>query len=140
MERCTSSLIGAFVIGWVSFAGSTCYAGYGAIAFSSSDGVVGFSYGSGSKMDAERWAIQDCREKGGKDCAAVGWEQNCCAALAAGKNNGYAFDLSEWRYNEFYDDMYEKFRAHIQQDAKDKAIAACEKFTSECVTRAWICS
>jgi hypothetical protein len=63
----------------------SAFAGSGAIAYSKPDDVLGLSYGSGSQADAERWALLDCRDKGGADCQFKVVENNACAAIAAAR-------------------------------------------------------
>ena len=61
---------------------TTAHAGSGAIAASmSNDGVIGFAYGSGTQEDAARWAMLDCRDKGGSDCRLLGSETEQCLVL-----------------------------------------------------------
>jgi hypothetical protein len=56
-------------------------AGFGAISYSEADGVIGTSFGSATLADAERWALYDCRERGGRDCRSIVWQRNRCAVL-----------------------------------------------------------
>jgi hypothetical protein len=51
-------------------------------------GVLGEATGLGSKSEAERAAINDCKAKGGTSCKLEVSYQNACAALA-GSATGY---------------------------------------------------
>jgi hypothetical protein len=102
-------------------------AGSGAIAYSNSDNIVGKSYGSATQIDAERWALLECREQGGKDCAIVVYENGACAALATGKGNaaGVAWNPTDMR--------------PPGEKARFMATKSCQEKTTECKIRAWVC-
>ncbi len=102
-------------------AASTAYAGFGAIAFSSSDGGIGYSDNYPSKQSAEARALIECRQRGGNDCQIAIWERNACAVLAVGKDNGWG---TAWHQNAVM--------------AERRAIANCLSFSSECAAKAWI--
>jgi Domain of unknown function (DUF4189) len=135
-----------FIVGMITSASSIAHAQSGAIALSQSFGVlvVGSAGGSGSRMDAERWAVYDCEKKGGGDCRAVGWETGRCVALAVGKNNQYVADVSPYNFPDHSDSSQSKDHwggalATIVDDAKSRANNACSKITSECEVKAWVC-
>ena len=72
------------LLGLLIYVTSPSNAGFGAIAFSSSNGSLGFSYGHASRLNAELRALGECRNRGGIDCRIVVWESIACAALATG--------------------------------------------------------
>ena len=43
--------------------------------------MASFAYGSGTQEDAARWAMLDCRDKGGSDCRLLGSETEQCLVL-----------------------------------------------------------
>ena len=63
-------------------------ASWGALATFEPGGVLGEATGLGSKSEAERAAINDCKAKGGTVCKLEVSYQNACAALA-GSATGY---------------------------------------------------
>jgi hypothetical protein len=95
---------------------------YGAIAFSRSTGAHGYSHNYGSRGAAENRAMSECRRHGG-GCQIVVHFANACAALAVGRGNGYGVAWSGG-----------------QQDAINRAVRACNGFTSNCRVRRWVCS
>jgi hypothetical protein len=98
-------------------------AAYAAIAFSPSDGSHGRSHGFGNRAQAERAAMNFCRNAGGGNCRIVNWSQNSCAALAVGRNNGWG-----------------AFGGASRAVAERRALANCNEQTSGCQIRAWTCS
>lgn len=65
---------------------------YGSIAFSQEDDggyTWGIAWRFGSRFDATREAVAQCRREAGTSCAEVGWFENACGALAIGSGNGY---------------------------------------------------
>jgi hypothetical protein len=75
------------IVGSFTFSSSHSHAESGAIALSKSFGIViiGSASGSGSRRDAERWAVYDCEKKGGSDCRIVGWETGKCLSDRNGR-------------------------------------------------------
>jgi hypothetical protein len=61
---------------------------YGAIAYSLSTGLAGWSWRASSVAEAERLALSYCQMH---DATVVGWGQNCCLCLAAGPGRGYGW-------------------------------------------------
>lgn len=61
---------------------------WGALATYEPGGVLGEATGLGSKSEAERAALSDCKAKGGTSCKLEVSYQNACAALA-GSATGY---------------------------------------------------
>ena len=121
------SLIFAIVIaGLMTCAASSSYAQFGAIAYSPSDGVVGASYGSASRMDAESLALHDCRKSGGRECRVVAWEHRSCAVLAVGKNNVFGVSAVGWT-------------SELRSHANDEAVESCSKSTTECKVMHSVC-
>lgn len=78
---------------------STCYTrcrgssgpSYGAIAFSGSADVHGFSRNHDSRARAEAEALAHCRTwgRGAEDCKVLLWFHDRCAALATGDNGAH---------------------------------------------------
>ncbi len=98
-------------------------AAFAALAFSPADGSHGRSHGFATRAQAERAAMQFCRNAGGRDCRVVNWAQNSCAALAVGRNNGWG-----------------TFGGASRQVAERRALASCSGRTTGCQLRAWTCS
>ncbi len=91
--KTTKRILAAMVFGAILAVGAVpAFAQYGSIAFSPNTGTGygwGFSWGYGSRQDAKYRAVRECRDKGGANCAEVGWFQNTCGALAVGAKGGY---------------------------------------------------
>ena len=60
---------------------------YGAIAYSPDGGDYGFSFGYGSRAEAEKRAKSEC---GKTDCEIAAWFSNSCGALAVGDDGTWA--------------------------------------------------
>lgn len=97
-------------------------ADYGAIAFSSQTGAHGYSYNAGSRGQAERVALANCRSYG-RGCRVVIYFRNACGALAvgAGYGSGYA-----WAPDRF--------------SAERRALQECSVRTGGCQVIRWVCS
>jgi serine/threonine-protein kinase len=95
---------------------------YGAIAFSQSTGIDGYSFNYPSRHAAERRALRNCRAAAG-DCAVVVYFSNACGALAVGRGNGYGVGWAPKR-----------------RWAENKAMAACNAYTNRCRIQRWVCS
>lgn len=113
---------GAFAVG-LSLAGTgAALADFGAIAFSPQNGAFGYSYGAGTRGQAERIAMSNCRANGA-GCRLLVYFQNACGALAVGNGNGYGF---AW--------------AGSRGQAEGRAMRECRNRTSSCRIVAWSCS
>lgn len=99
---------------------SPLFAGYGAIAYSSSTGRWGNAYGAYYLEDASYSAVQSC---GVADCAVVVWELNQCASLYVGYNGGFGWGL----HTNFY-------------TARSRAFNECAIRTAGCRQIAWVCN
>lgn len=97
-------------------------AGYGAIAYSPSSGVWGYSYNYGSRGAAERRALRECRIRGG-GCRSIVWFRNACGALASGHGNAYG-----WSWNT------------SRAAARRRAMRECRARTGGCRIRVDVCS
>lgn len=62
------------------------WADYAAIAYSTSTGQYGYSFGQVSRASAERVALQKCKAN---DAEAVVWVSNGWAAVAVGNDGSY---------------------------------------------------
>ncbi|WP_330229538.1 DUF4189 domain-containing protein [Nocardia sp. NBC_00508] len=58
---------------------------YGAIALSTSTGLIGYSYDYPDSASAQRRAVSSC---GAADCSTVVWFRNGCGAVAYSSNSG----------------------------------------------------
>jgi hypothetical protein len=84
---------------------------FGAIAATASTGdYYGYSYGFGSRKEAEQKALAECNHAAGTPgaCIIASWFHNECAALAQGRNGNWGAD---W--------------ADTQKLAESKALADC---------------
>jgi hypothetical protein len=116
-------LFASAMVGSLYYATPASYAGFGAIAFSPSDGAIGYSYGYPPREAAEGRAFDECLKNSSGDCRIVIWERNACAALAAGENNGWGV---AWHPN--------------RSAAELRALALCSENTSKCEGRRWVCN
>ncbi|MBX3573941.1 MAG: DUF4189 domain-containing protein [Mesorhizobium sp.] len=115
-------LSGAFAVG-LSLAGAgVALADFGAIAFSPQSGAYGYSYGAGTRAQAERIAMSNCRANGA-GCRLLVYFRNACGALAVGNGNGYGY---AW--------------AGTRGQAEGRAMQECRNQTSSCRLVAWSCS
>jgi Domain of unknown function (DUF4189)/KTSC domain len=92
---------------------------FGAIAFSTRSGAIGYSYDFGSGQEAQMRALQKC----GYDCKVLIGFSNACGALAVGDGRGYG---ANWAENE--------------QAAKDAAMKICSSTTNDCSVVQWVCT
>ena len=91
---------------------------YGAIAYSTGNGAVGYSYDYGSRYAAEARALNEC----GGGCFIATWFRNACGALAVGQN-GWGADWGNSR-----------------AEAESKALNACYRYTGGCYVKRWVCT
>jgi len=90
--------------------------------------VLGLSHGSGSQADAERWALLDCRDKGGADCQIKVVENDACAVIAVGKKRGLG--KAWWSH---------PFRELEKERSQRVAINSCNSTGDEdCKVRGWV--
>lgn len=94
---------------------------YGAIAYSPTNGSIGWGYDYPSKEEAERIALTNCR-KYATDCVIPVWFRNACGALATGPS-GYG---SGWGVTR---DLAETY-----------ALESCRKHSQGCAVQRWVCS
>lgn len=81
---------------------------YGAIAYSRHDGSYGYSGGQNSRGEAEKLALNYCKQYD-RYCRVMVWFYNSCGAVAAdGKKTGWG-------------------RADSEYEAQQNAIRSCEK-------------
>ena len=85
MSRFTPMYRAALAVGLLLCATSSLWADYAAIAYSSSTGKYGYSYGYSSRARAENAALNNCS---GDDAVIVVWVENGYAALALGDERG----------------------------------------------------
>lgn len=95
---------------------------FGAIAYSTSSGSNGFSYGFGSRGQAERAALGNCAAFAG-DCQVLVYFYNACGALAVGRHLGYGYAWNARR-----------------SAAKAAALANCRVNDGGCRVVRWVCS
>lgn len=98
---------------------------FGAIAFSPSTEIYGYSRDYALQSDAESRALKECRAAGGsKDCEVVLWFRNTCGALASDGEGAYG---AEW--------------AETALQAQNRALAYCAEQTSRsCSVRFSLCT
>lgn len=98
---------------------------FGAIAFSSSTEIFGYSRDFDMRGAAENRAISECRKAGGADdCEVVVWFNQSCGALAS---DGDGMFGSDW--------------AATKKKAKSKALSNCQQHTSKaCTIRKSLCT
>jgi len=68
---------------------------YGAIAYSESKEVFGYTYDYDADADANRAAVGYCRKQGAGDCKVLITFYNACGALALGDKGAYGADWGE---------------------------------------------
>lgn len=99
------------VLGMVAMAPQGAAAqSFGAIAYSPSSGAWGWSSDYGSRGQAERRAIRECRNRG-SGCRNAIWFRNACGALAKGNNGGWG---ANWGNN--------------RNQARSKALRTCRSY------------
>jgi hypothetical protein len=94
---------------------------FGAIAYSPATGVNAFVRDYGSREEAEKAALDSCRQRAG-DCTVPLWFRNACGALAVGPN-GYG---TGWGVD--------------QGIAESYALQTCAKYSKNCSVRRWMCT
>ncbi len=92
---------------------------FGAIAFSTRNGAIGYSYDYRSAIDAQQSAIHRC----GDDCTVVLAFANACGALAIGAGRGFG---TGWARN--------------RQQAESIALSYCNSTTTSCDIIQWACT
>jgi hypothetical protein len=115
-------LTAVLTLAWSLAGAGVALADFGAIAFSPQNGAFGYSYGAGTRAQAERIAMNNCRANGA-GCRLLVYFQNACGALAVGNGNGYGF---AW--------------AASRAQAEGRAMRECRNRTSSCGIVAWSCS
>src|ERR1051326_8067074 len=97
---------------------------YAAIAYAPSTGSIGYAYCCGSRSEAERKALRNCK---GSDAQIVTWVNNGFCALAVGDNGawGYGFSWGDGASN---------------AEAKTRALANCRKRGTGAKIKICICS
>lgn len=111
-----------FAVVGAPFGQSAAAASYGAIAFSPSTGVWGYSYNYGTRGAAEHRAMRECRARG-SGCRSIVWFRDACGALAVGQGNAYG-----WGWNV------------SRTSAQNRAIRECRARTGGCRIRVDVCS
>ena len=91
---------------------------YGAIAYSTGSGAVGYSYDYGSRYAAEARALNEC----GGGCFIATWFRNACGALAVGPRGWGA----AW--------------ANSRSGAERAALGYCAQNTAGCYVKRWVCT
>lgn len=105
-----TALVGAATPGRAQSAAGS----FGAIAFSTATGAIGFGQDNATREEAESVALQNCRAVSTQpdDCKTVMWFQNACAAIAVGDDGGYG-----WAW-------------HANRDiAAQNSIAQCQRYS-----------
>jgi hypothetical protein len=97
---------------------------YAAIAYSQNTGSVGYAYNCGSRGEAERMALRNCK---GSDARIVTWVNNGFCALAVGQDGAWGIGYS-WG------------DGASNTEARARALAECRKRTTGARIRVCICS
>ncbi len=92
---------------------------YGAIAYSPSTHLYGYSYDHEYRSAAEDAAMNYC---GQGDCSVAIWFRNACGALAIG-SSGYG---SGWGSN--------------RSRAEAEALNSCRGYSDNCQIQQWVCT
>jgi serine/threonine-protein kinase len=92
---------------------------YGAIAFSTGSGALGWAYDYGSRGEAEDEAVSQC----GGGCSAVLWFRNACGAIATSSDHSYG---TGW--------------ASSRGEAESIALNGCRKHADDCGVQRWVCT
>ena len=87
---------------------------WGSVAIDSQTGGFGGSAGQATKRSAEKFAIAQCKSRGGKRCLVVKTVRNTCQALAWGDSKASVM----WR--------------STQRGAEDEALGDCNAHTQHC--------
>jgi len=111
------ALVGLFSVALSAPAAADDY--FGAIAFSTSSGALGWSYDYGSRDEAEEQALQQC----GGGCRVVLWFKNACGAIATSSDHSYG---SGW--------------ATSRRAAEEIAMNGCSKHADDCNVERWVCT
>jgi hypothetical protein len=93
---------------------------FGAIAFSTNSGLIGYSYNYGSGINAQNSAIHSC---GYGDCTVVAVFTNTCGALAVGAGRRFG---TGW--------------AGTSEKAENIAMSDCSSRTTGCGVAQWACT
>jgi hypothetical protein len=93
---------------------------FGAIAFSTNSGLIGYSYNYGSGINAQNSAIHSC---GYGDCTVVVVFTNTCGALAVGAGRRFG---TGW--------------AGTSEKAENIAMSDCSSRTTGCGVAQWACT
>lgn len=120
----SGALACALALACLSFASGPAAARnfFGAIAYSFSNGAVGYSHDHPSRARAEADALRRCRKYGG-GCKVVIWFGNGCGALAVNAAGAYGA---------YWD--------HTRAAAQNNALSICRKYGGGCGIRAWSCT
>ena len=95
---------------------------YGALAYDSETGAVGWSYDFPDAAGAEQKALSSCLEHG-RSCKVVYDFWNSCASLAVADDGSYAVG-----------------RGETEDAANDEAVIACAGNGQNCSIQAWSCT
>lgn len=101
--------------------GEAAAANYGAIAYSPSSKVYGWSYDFPSRGAAENEALSKCRRQA-SDCVVPLWFRDACGALAIG-SNGYG---TGWGTDRGL--------------AERHALGSCRRNSQGCAVVRWVCT
>jgi hypothetical protein len=87
---------------------------WGAIAIDGSTGSFAGMEGLSSKRKAQKAAVKECQNKGGKQCKVIAAYYNQCGAMAYG------------------DTRYSSYMGPQTQETQDLAVQECNKQTTNC--------
>jgi hypothetical protein len=92
---------------------------YGAIAYSNSNGAMGWAYDHRSRAAAENDALARCSGS----CRIAIWFRNACAAIATSPDHAYGTGWSTSR-----------------REAEGIAMNVCRQHSGNCSVERWICT
>ena len=97
---------------------------YGAITYSETTGIHGYSYDYQSRSGAESRAINECENVSGRgDCYVLIWFRNACGALAESYEGAYG---SGWGSDRAIAEQY--------------ALQSCSQYGRGCTISRWVCT
>lgn len=97
---------------------------YGAISYSASTGIYGWSTGRATLSQAQNDAAAWCAN-GADDCKNLMWFANSCAALSKSKTKK---EVVGWAWNQY---------ASV---ARSRAQRECSRYADDCVSEGSVCS
>ena len=116
MRKSTRVVLAAALIAGLSASASAVK--FGALAYNSRTGAIGYAIDHDSRQSAENRALREC----GSGCGVAVYFKNTCAAYAVGAKGGtgYAFGTRD--------------------QARNAAVRNCSKYDNGCAVKVWACT